>query len=342
MKPVKFGIVSTATIAREWVIPAMHASELAEPVAVSSRNAERARQFADALEIPRSYGSFEDLLDDDELEAVYIATPNHEHVDQTIAAAEAGKHVLCEKPIGLNAEQARRLHGLSERTNVLVTEAFMVRYHPRWLAAREIVRSGRLGEIKQIHGTYTVWLPDDTNIRFKAELGGGALGDVGVYPITAARFFFEDEPSSVFGRWVAPKEASVDHSFSGMLEFPGDRHLVFTCSFRLSWAHWLTVCGTEGWMEIPAAVWPRRDQETHIRVRRIDDLRDNEFETITFPPINQYVSEVESFSASIRNNEPSPWPIENAVRNMEILEALRASAKSGQLEEVSYYTVSHD
>jgi energy-coupling factor transporter ATP-binding protein EcfA2 len=194
MKPIRFGIISTARIATKAVMPAMQASRLCDIVAISSRDGDRAAAIAKDFGIARSYGSHQALLDDPNVDAVYIATPNDSHVDVALRAAAAGKHVLCEKPIALNGAEAATLLEARDRYKVEITEALMVRYQPRWLAARELVRQGRFGRIEVIHANFTVQIDDPEDIRLKPELGGGALYDVGVYPITAARFLFEAEP----------------------------------------------------------------------------------------------------------------------------------------------------
>jgi predicted dehydrogenase len=330
MTPVRYGVVSTAKIGRDWVIPAIQATTEAEVVAISSRDALHGRRVADEFGIKASYGSLEELLADGNVEAVYIPTPNSSHVEDAIAAARAGKHVLCEKPLGLNAEEAVRLRAVQAETGVQITEAFMVRYHPRWLAARDIVRSGRLGQITQIHATYSVMNDNPDDIRFKPELGGGALCDVGVYPITAARFLFECEPFAVTARAQMDRPGGVDIAVSGMLEFPCNRTLLFSGALRQAWAHWIMVTGTEGWMEIPIAVWPSASIETRIRIRGKADLDDSNIEEIRIPPANQYEHEIVTFSRVVRGLLPQPWPIDNAVAGMRILDAIRLSCARGE------------
>jgi predicted dehydrogenase len=330
MEPVRFGVVSTSWIGCDWVIPAMQAVPECEVVAISSREESRAQDAAQKLAIPRAYGSIDALLADENVEAVYIPTPNNCHVKESILAARKGKHVLCEKPIGLNAEEAARLIDVQRETGVEMSEAFMVRYSPRWLAARELLREGRIGEVRTIHGTYSVFNPNLDDIRFKPELGGGALGDVAIYPITAARFLFEAEPEAAFAWMERPEPDTVDYAVAGMLEFPGNRNLLFSGGLRQGWCHWIMVTGTEGALEIPISVWPQPDQETIIRVRTRDDLRDEETEIIRFPPVNQYEEQVATFAKVVRREIEQPWPIENAVAGMRVLDAVTQSAKTGE------------
>ncbi|GAA5543599.1 Gfo/Idh/MocA family oxidoreductase [Brucella sp. NBRC 113783] len=329
MKPLRFGIVSTAKIARDWVIPAMKAVDECEVVAVCSRDAERAASVAEEFDIPSHYASLGDLLSDPSVDAVYIPTPNSCHVDEAIEALNAGKHVLCEKPLGIDTADAGRLEEAQRRTGLQVSEAIMVRYHPRWLAAREIIRSGRLGEVKQVHATYSVMNSNPGDIRFRKDLAGGALGDVGLYPITAARFLFEAEPVAATAVFEKSEPDGVDIAVSGMLEFPNYRNLLFSGALRQAWSHWIMVTGTEGWMEIPIAVWPSASQETIIRVRGRDDLFDQDVEVIRFDPTNQYEHEVRAFARAVRGDADQPWPIANAVAGMRILDAIRLSAESG-------------
>lgn len=329
MKPVRFGILSTAKIARDWVIPAMKAVDECEVVAISSRDRERAASVASSFDIPRHYTSLSEMLRDDAVEAIYIPTPNNCHVDEAIEALEAGRHVLCEKPLGLNAKEAERLQAAQRATGLQVSEAFMVRYHPRWLAARDIVRSGRLGRVTQIHATYSVMNDNPDDIRFRPELGGGSLGDVGIYPVTAARFLFEDEPFAATATFEKASADGVDIAVAGMLEFPGHRNLLFSGALLQAWSHWIMVTGTEGWMELPVSVWPSAQQETVIRLRGRDDLYDQNVETIRFPPANQYEHEVRTFAMAVRGGMEQPWPIANAVSGMRVLDAIRQSAATG-------------
>lgn len=327
MKPVRFGIVSTAKIARDWVIPAMKAVPECEVVAISSRDGSRAASVASEFGISKHYTSFSDLLNDDEVEAIYIPTPNNRHVEDAIAAARAGKHVLCEKPLALDAADALRLAEVQLQTGVQISEAFMVRYHPRWLAAREIIRSGRLGRVTQIHATYSVINDNPQDIRFQPELGGGALGDVGVYPITAARFLFEAEPIAATATFEKLAPDGVDIAVAGLLEFPDNRNLLFSGALLQAWAHWIMVIGTDGWMEIPVAVWPSAKQETIIKLRKRDDIYDQDVEVIRFPPANQYEEEVSEFARAIRGEIKQSWPISDAVAGMHVLDAIRRSAE---------------
>lgn len=330
MKPVRFGIVSTAKIARDWVIPAMRSVPECELIAIASRNRERAAKAAAQFAIPRHYGSLEELLQDSEVEAVYIPTPNSCHVDDAIAALRSGRHVLCEKPLGVSFEDAQRLRDVQSGTGLQISEALMVRYHPRWLAARDIIRSGALGRITQIHATYSVMNSNEGDIRFRTDLGGGALGDVGVYPIAAARFLFEAEPVAATATFEMSASGDVEIAVAGLLEFPGNRNLMFSGALRQSWTHWIHVTGTEGSMELPVAVWPAAEQETVIRLRGCDDIHDANLRVLTFPPTNQYEHEVRAFVRAIRGEIDLPWPLSDALNGMKVLDAVRESAQTNK------------
>jgi predicted dehydrogenase len=247
MQPVKFGVVSTAAIGRDAVIPAIKASPLCEVIAISSRDKARAQDVATALDIEHACGSIEELLAVPGLEAVYIPTPNHQHVSMAIQAAEAGLHVLCEKPIGLTSAEAEPLLEVEARTGVVMSEGFMVRHHPRWKAARDVIRSGRLGAIKQIQSTFSVFVENDADVRFAPDIGGGALYDLGVYPLVFARFLLDQEPLNAYCRVTARHQSGVDVTTSAIMEFPEGATLNFDCSLRQAWSHWVTVTGTEGW-----------------------------------------------------------------------------------------------
>lgn len=330
MKPVKFGVVSTAAIGRNAVIPAIKASPLCDVIAICSRDKARAQAVASEMDIEHACGGLEELLAVPGLEAVYIPTPNHQHVSIAIQAAEAGLHVLCEKPIGLTAAEAEPLLEVEARTGVVMSEGFMVRHHPRWKAAREVIRSGRLGQIKQIQSTFSVYVENDSDVRFAADIGGGALYDLGVYPLVFARFLFEQEPLDAYCRITSRHQSGVDVTASALMEFPGGGTLSFDCSLRQAWAHWVVVTGTEGWMECPLAILPKADQETVLRIHQRDDMRADAVEVQRFSPVDQYVCEVEAFARAVRGLAPIEWSMADAVANMRALDALRLSANSGE------------
>src|SRR4051812_47163368 len=227
----------------------MQKSRHCKIVAIGSRDEAAARRTADKLGIPKAYGSYEALLADPEVDAVYIPLPNHLHVPWSIKAAEAGKHVLCEKPIALDAAEARRLLAARDRTGVLIEEAFMVRTHPQWLAVREAVRGGRLGELRAIQGMFSYFNRDPGNVRNMAGIGGGALLDIGCYPVTVSRFLFEAEPRRVVAAIELDPDFGTDRLTSGLLEFERGQS-AFTCSTQLVPAQWMQILGTRGRIQV--------------------------------------------------------------------------------------------
>src|ERR1044071_6547283 len=245
---VRWGVLSTANIALKKVLPAMQRSSWCEITALASRDLSRAQEAAAALQIANAYGSYEELLADDNVEAVYNPLPNHLHVPWTIKAAEAGKHVLCEKSIALNATEARTLIDARDRTGVKIQEAFMVRTHPQWLETRRLIHSRKIGSLRSITGFFSYFNPDPTNIRNQLELGGGALMDIGCYPITISRFMYETEPRRVLG--LIERDATrTDTLTSAVLDFPNG-HSTFTCSTRLAPYQRMIFTGTEGRIEV--------------------------------------------------------------------------------------------
>ena len=230
VKPVRWGILGTANIALKKAVPGMKESALVDVVAIASRDESKARAAANRLGIPRAYGSYEALLADPEIEAIYNPLPNHLHVPWTIRAAEAGKHVLCEKPIALNADEARQLLAVRERTGVQIGEAFMVRSHPQWLGAKEIIDSGRIGELRAIAGHFSYNNQDASNVRNIREIGGGGLLDIGCYPITISRWLFGAEPEAVVALMERDPTSGIDRLVSGMMRFATGQARCVSCA----------------------------------------------------------------------------------------------------------------
>src|ERR1700716_1548721 len=243
--PVRWGILGAAKIALEKVIPGMRESALAQVVGIASRDLARARAAAKRLEIPRAYGSYQELIDDPDIEAIYNPLPNHLHVPWTIRAAEQGKHVLCEKPIALTAREARELLEARDRTGVQIGEAFMVRTHPQWLKVKEIIASGRIGELRLIAGHFSYYRRDPEDIRSRVEWGGGALMDVGCYPITISRWLFGAEPTDVIGLMERDPEMKIDRLTSGLLRFERGQ-ATFSCATQLVAYQTMQILGTTG------------------------------------------------------------------------------------------------
>ncbi len=328
MKKVKWGILSTAKIGRLKVIPAMQRGELSEVVAIASRDGEHARETAAELGIPNAYGSYEELLADPEVEAIYNPLPNHLHVPWSIRAAEAGKHVLCEKPIALTADEARELVAARDRTGVLITEAFMVRSHPQWLRVRELVRAGSIGKLRAIQGFFSYMNRDAENIRNQVDIGGGGVYDIGCYPIVASRFLFEDEPRRVVALVERDPEMKIDRLTSAILEFPQGQ-ASFTCSTQLVPYQRMQIFGESGRIEVEIPFNAPSDKACRIFLDGGSELGGAAATTEEFPACDQYTLQGDLFSRQVRSGEPAAFPLEDAVRNMEILEAVLRSGDEG-------------
>jgi predicted dehydrogenase len=331
MRKIRWGVLGAAKIARTKVIPAMQRSLECEVTALASRSLETARAAAGPLGISQAYGSYEELLADPDLDAVYIPLPNHLHVPWSIRAAEAGKHVLCEKPIGLGADEVRTLVSARDRTGVLIQEAFMVRTHPQWLAVREEVRGGRIGELRALQMTFSYWNRDPKNVRNQADIGGGALMDIGCYPVVLSRFLFGEEPTRVVACVDRDPEFGTDRLTSALLEFRGGQSTL-TCSTQLVPYQRMQVLGTRGRIEVEIPVNAPPDRPCRIF---FDDGRDafgSGIEIRTFAVCDQYTLQADEVSRAIREGRPAPVPLEDAVANMEVIDALFRSAASGTWE----------
>src|SRR6266851_1140998 len=268
--PVKWGILGAAKIALTRVIPAIQKSEFGKVVAIASRDLEKSRAAAEPLGVPRAYGSYEELLDDNEIEAVYIPLPNHMHVPWSIRAAERGKHVLCEKPIALSADKARKLLAVRDKTGVQIGEAFMVRTHPQWLKVKELIDGGRIGELRLVTGHFSYFNRNPSNIRSKREWGGGALMDIGCYPIFISRWLFDAEPVEVMSLIERDPDMDIDRLVSAMLRFNAGQ-ANFTCGTQLVHYQTMQIFGTTGRIEVEIPFNAPSDRESRIFV---DDGRD--------------------------------------------------------------------
>jgi predicted dehydrogenase len=330
-RKVKWGVMGVASIALRKVIPGMRGGEWTEIVALASRDMKRAQQAADALQIPRSYGSYEELLADPQIEAVYIPLPNHLHVPWSIKAAEAKKHVLCEKPISLTVAEAKTLLPVRARMEVKIGEAFMVRTHPQWLRTRGLIQSGRIGELKAITGIFSYFNRDSSNVRNVPELGGGGLLDIGCYPITMSRFIFEEEPTRVAGAIERDPEFGTDRLASAVLEFPSGQ-ATFTCSTQMVPYQRMQFFGTKGTIQIEIPFNSPTDRETRIFIDDGRDLFGGGLVEERILPCDQYTIQGDVFSQAIRMNGEVPVPLEDAIKNMAVIEAVFRSAESGNWE----------
>jgi len=333
MQPVNWGIISTALIGTAKVIPAMQKSKHCRIQAIASRDLALAKKWATQLGIPKAYGSYEELLADREIEAVYNPLPNHLHVPWSIKAAEAGKHVLCEKPIALDAKEAEQLVAARNRTGKLITEAFMVRSHPQWLRARELVRQGKIGELRAVQGLFTYFLTDPENVRNKADIGGGGLYDIGCYPIVTSRFLFGAEPTRVVGLIERDPVLKIDRLASAILDFPTGQ-ASFMCSTQLVPYQRMQILGTKGRIEVEIPFNAPPDQPCRIFVDDGSALGDASAKEEAFPVCDQYAIQGDLFSEAIRSGKPPEFPLENAVQNMRIIDAIFRSAKAGRWESV--------
>jgi predicted dehydrogenase len=331
MRKIRWGVLGVAKIAVEKVIPAMKKSGLIDVVAIGSRSLDKARAAANALGIPRAHGSYEALLADPEIDAVYNPLPNHLHVPWSKRAAEAKKHVLCEKPIALSAAEARELLAARDRNGVLIQEAFMVRTHPQWLAARTLVREGRIGELRVVQSSFSYFNTDAANVRNLADIGGGGIYDIGCYPITTSRFLFEQEPTRVLALVERDPAFRTDRLASALLDFPRGQ-AQFVCSTQLVFYQRAQIFGTRGRIEIEVPYNAPNDRPCRLFVDDGRDLFGGGIETVAFDSVDQYTLETEAFSRAILEGTPAPVPLEDAILNMAVIDALFRSATSGLWE----------
>ena len=328
-KRVRWGVLGAAKIAVVKVIPAMRRGEWSAVAAIASRDLARARRAADALGIARAYGSYEELLADPDVEAIYNPLPNHLHVPWSVAAAEAGKHVLCEKPVGLDANEARKLLEARDRTGMKIQEAFMVRTHPQWLGTLDVIGSGRIGELRSITCFFSYFNRDPDNIRNRRDSGGGALMDIGCYPINLSRLIFGAEPRRVLGHVERDPDWGIDRLTSAVLDFEAG-HSTFTCSTQLAAYQRMQFIGTGGRVEVEVPFNAPNDRPTRIFID--DDPKGGRVETREFPACDQYTIQGDLFSRAVRENTEQPVALEDALGNMAVIDAVFLSAESGQWE----------
>lgn len=333
MEPVKWGIISTANIGRQRVIPAMLQGDMTQICGVASRDIAAAQEYAKELGIPKVYGSYEELLADPEIEAVYNPLPNHLHVPWTIKAAEAGKHVLCEKPIAMTADEAQTLIAVRERTGVRIEEAFMVRHHPQWRRARDLVRQGKIGRLRTIHAVFSYMNVDPNNVRNIVEIGGGGIYDIGCYPIVVSRFLFSDEPTRAVSLVERDPAMKTDRLASAILDFP-EGHATFTCSTQLAKYQRVQILGTEGRIEIQIPFNAPDQEPCRIFLDSGVELGDASAEAEVFDVVNQYTVQGDVVSQGIRNGTAPEFPLEDSVLNMRVIDALFRSAETDTWEKV--------
>ncbi len=332
MKPVRWGVLSTAKIGRTKVIPGMMKSPLCDIVAVASRNEASAQAMARELSIPKAYGSYEALLADPDIEAVYNPLPNHLHVPLTLMAAAAGKHVLCEKPIAITAQEAEQLKEAS--SIVSIAEAFMVRHHPQWQHARSLIQEGSIGEVKAVQVFFSYFNADPSNIRNMAGIGGGGLLDIGCYAVVAGRYFFDAEPIRVVALEELDPAFGVDRMTSALMDFGAGRHATFTVSTQLVPHQRIQVFGTRGRIEIEIPFNAPPDKPSRIFVDDGSIHGGQSARVVELPVVDQYQLQGEAFSRVVRGAEPLRYDLDDALKNMRILDALRRSSGSSAWEAV--------
>jgi len=329
MQPVKWGMLGVAKIGMEKVIPAMQESDLVEIVGVASRDRARAEQAKEQLGIAEAYGSYEELLADPEIEAVYNPLPNHLHVPWTIKALEAGKHVLCEKPLGMTAAEAATLIPARDEAGRLLQEAFMVKCHPQWLKAKALIEGGRIGEARACSGIFSYMLTDPDNVRNRADIGGGGIMDIGCYMTLMSRWMLGAEPRRVVALVERDPAFKTDRLASALFDFGDGRQAAWTTSTQLAPVQRFTILGTKGRIvvEIPCNAPP--DRPCRITVDDGRDLVGGGEEIIEFPTCNQYRLQGEMFSRAVRGQGQLAMTMQESIANMKVLDALFESEKTG-------------
>ena len=333
MGKIRWGVISSAQIGAEKVIPAMQQSKTGDILALASRNLGKAQEVCEKLSIPKAYGSYEELLSDPEIDAVYNPLPNHLHVPWTIKAAKAGKHVLCEKPIALDTQEASLLLSVQLETGVFIQEAFMVRDNPQWHWVRDRIQEGAIGELKVIQSAFSYMNRDPNNIRNMADIGGGGIYDIGCYPVFISRMLFGEEPVEVTSMIERDPDFKTDRLASGIMKFPSGQSS-FICSTQLVPYQRVQVLGSEKRIEvevpfnapneIPCRVFLDDGAANHGRIKIFEDL----------PVCDQYTKQAEAFEAKILSGKIDQAPLKDAIKNMCVIDALYRAGNTGQLEKI--------
>ncbi len=333
LTPVRWGILGASRFALNVSLPGMKNGALTELRAIASRDLTKAKSAARALGIPKAYGSYEELLGDPEIEAVYNPLPNHMHVEWTAKAARAGKHVLCEKPIALGAEEADTLVRVQKETGKIISEAFMVRSHPQWQQAKAWVESGRIGDLVSVQTAFSYFNRDATNIRNQKDVGGGALYDIGCYAVNTSRYLFGREPKRAIALIERDPDFGTDRLSSGLLDY-GGAHLTFSCSTQAVPYQRVNAFGTKGRIEIEIPFNAPAHQPCKIFLDDGSTLNCSSAQVTSFPIVDQYCLQGEAFSRAVRSGGPVENSIEIAVGNMRVIDALFRSAESGRWETI--------
>ena len=332
MKKVSWGVLSTAKIGWEKVIPAMQQSALCSIDAIASRNVDSAKTWATKLGIPTAYGSYEDLLADPQIEAIYNPLPNDLHVEWTLKAARAGKHVLCEKPFAMNAREAAQVREVAGQVHIM--EAFMVRLHPQWLRARELVRSGEMGDLRTVQVFFSYTNQDVDNIRNRPENGGGAVYDIGCYAIVAGRFLFESEPLRAMALVDRDPVFKTDRTASAVLDFGNGRRLDFTVSTQSTPFQRLQAVGTKKRLELEIPFNAPLGGTTRLLIDDGAVIGGKQAVVETLPECNKYTLQGDAFSRAVRGEASLPYGVDDAICNMRVIDALFASEQSGAWQAV--------
>src|SRR5579871_2293823 len=325
---IRWGVLSTANIGLRKVLPAMLLGQHSTVTAIASRDLAKAKEAAAALGVPTAYGSYEELIADPNVDAIYNPLPNQLHVPLSIKAAEAGKHVLCEKPIGLSVAEAEELLACRDRTGVKIGEAFMIRSHPQWLRTRALIDQGHIGQLRAVVGCFSYFNVDPMNIRSRVEWGGGALMDIGCYCIQAARYTFRQEPKRVVSAIDRDPAMKIDRLTSALMEFDGG-HAIFTCSTQMVPYQRVQFLGTKGRIEIEIPFNAPKDRPTRMFVDETGDIFGSGIVIEEFPTADQYTIQGDAFSKAVLEGGEVPVPLEDAIANMAVIEAVFRSAEKG-------------
>jgi predicted dehydrogenase len=331
VEKIRWGVLGVAAIAVKKVIPAMQKCQWAEITAIASRDRKKADDAARALGIPKAYGSYEELLADGAVDAIYNPLPNHMHVPWSVKCAAAGKHVLCEKPLSMTVAEARELMAARDRYGVKIGEAFMVRTHPQWLRTHELIRAGTIGELRSISGFFSYFNQDPANIRNIPEYGGGALMDIGCYPIMTSRFIMGEEPRRVLGLIERDPVLKTDRLTSFVIDYPSAQ-AIFTVGTQIVSYQRMQFFGTKGRIELQIPFNAPLDEPCNIFVDDGRDLVGGGIRVEEIPACNQYTIQGDEFSRALRQGGELPVPLESAFQHMAIIEAIFRSVDSGKWE----------
>lgn len=325
---IRWGIISTANIGRRRVVPAMKLANNSVVTAVASRDYARAKDFADELDIPTAYGSYEELIADPNIDAIYNPLPNSEHAEWSIKCAEAGKPTLCEKPFAKDAPEAQKMVDAFTSRGILFAEAFMYRFHPQTVRVKELVESGILGDIRIIRASFSFSIQEEDNIRLSKPLAGGALMDVGCYCLNVMRLMTGEEPTGAKAFAKIGDHSGVDEVLTGVLQFPSGAVGHFDCSLRAQHNHSYEIRGSKGRIEVEQGFVMPPDQSTKIRVWENTSPGEDRYEEIVIPPTNHYTIMAEDFADALINNRPPRYAPQDGVANMRVIDMLYASLNS--------------